>query len=45
MKENVSKGRPGATGFTFWKSEFDKLVIGMPEDLTLQLFGRPKNVS
>jgi hypothetical protein len=22
MKENVAKGWPGATGFTFWKSEF-----------------------
>ena len=45
MKENVAKGWPGATGFTFWKSEFDKLVMGISEDLALQLFGKPKNVS
>ncbi len=45
MKENVAKGWPGATGFTFWKSEFDNLVIGISDELALQLFGKPKRVS
>jgi len=45
MKENIEKGWPALCRFTLWKSEFEKMMIGIPEDKVLTLLGKPKNVS
>jgi hypothetical protein len=45
MKENLEKGLPALCGLIFWKSEFEKLIIGLPEDKVLTLLGKPLYVS